>query len=56
MKVFDVRPDQQDIYIRIVQNDRPVNVYQVQVSKRKLSAQLNAVKGFARDLILKYKK
>ena len=56
MKILDVKAGETDVYIRVHNECKPVNVYQVQISKRKLTAQLNGVKGFVKDLVLKFKR
>ena len=56
MKILDVDAADNDVYIRVYNDSKPVNVYQVQISKRKLTAQLNSVKGFVKDLVIKFKR
>jgi len=56
MKVIDIKAGDSDVYIRVNDEHKTINVYQVQVSKRKYTAQLNSVKGFVKDVVLKFKR
>ena len=54
MRVVDVESGETDVFIRVNDKGKPVKAYEVQVSKRKSSAQLNSVKGVMENFVLKH--
>lgn len=56
MRVFDVNSGEPDIYIRVNDAGKPVRAYEVQISKRKLTIQLDRVRGFVENIVLRFKR